>query len=72
MNIVSNHSQRKTSSLNLKLQVYDLSTPKQWTTRFDPQKYILQQASITWQGNEDDYTTNEDDHKRNWGNNLLL
>jgi hypothetical protein len=64
MNIVSNHSQRKTSSVNLKLQVYGLSTPKEWT-RFDPQKYMLQQASTTWQENEDDYTTNEDDHKRN-------
>jgi hypothetical protein len=64
MNIVSNHSQRKTSSVNLKLQVYGLSTPKEWT-RFDPQKCMLQQASTTWQENEDDYTTNEDDHKRN-------
>ncbi len=25
----------------------------------------MQQTSITWQGDEDDYITNEDDHKRN-------
>jgi hypothetical protein len=38
---IHKYSQRKSSSLGSKLQVFGLSIPKQWTTRLEVQKFTL-------------------------------
>jgi len=38
---------KKKSRLGSRLQVFGLSTPRQWTTRFEHQKFTMQQTSTT-------------------------
>jgi hypothetical protein len=69
--ILNNHSQLKTSSLDLRLHLYGLSTPKAMDKTWPLNIYTI--ININYWGNGNNYTIDEGAyHDQNWGRNMLL